>query len=125
MRTIVLTTALVLVSIAACETSQADNMSGEDLKALLSDGLTMKLGGPGEGYSGEVKLDPNGKGSGSAVLDNGKTLDITGIWEIVGDQFCREWRFDDFKRTCETWRKTGPRRVDVLVDGKKVGVNSW
>lgn len=124
MRTNAMAVALA-VMFAGCATSHADDMSGEDLKALLADGLTMKLGGPGEGYTGEVKLSLDGTGVGSAVLDDGKVLDIRGTWEVAGDQFCRNWQFDDFKRTCETWRKVGPNRVDVLIGGKRVGVNSW
>ncbi len=124
MRTSIFAVALA-VALAGCETSRAEDMSGEDLKALLANGLPMKLGGPGEGYTGEVKLEADGTGAGSAVLDDGTKLDITGTWEVVGNQFCRKWAFDDFKRTCETWRKLGPNKAEVFVDGKRIGVNSW
>ena len=118
--------ALVLaVGLSACQSPHPQDMTGDELRDLLADGLTLKLGGPGEGYTGEARLEPDGTGTGSAVSDEGERYDITGRWEIDGDRFCRKWAFDDFKRTCETWRKVAPNRVDVFVNGKRVGTNSW
>ena len=124
MRTIILTLALVTM-FAASWPSRAEDMSGESLKSLLANGLTMMLGGPGEGYEGTIRLEADGTGVGSAVLDNGKKLDITGTWTIEDDQFCRQWKFNKFKKKCETWREIGENKVEVLIDGKKIGVNSW
>ena len=112
-----------ILALAACATN--GRLSGDDLRDLLADGLTLELGGPGEGYTGEVRLEPDGTGTGSAVLDSGQELDITGTWEIVGNQFCRKWAYDDYKRTCETWKRVGSNRVDVLVGGERIGTNSW
>ncbi len=124
MRTIVSALALVTM-LAASWPSRAEEMSGENLKLLLANGLTLMLGGPGEGYKGTVRLEADGTGVGSAVLDNGKTLDITGTWTIEDNQFCRKWKFNNFKKKCETWRKVDDNRVEVLIDEERIGVNSW
>jgi hypothetical protein len=117
---------LVLVAILAVSGPlRAEDMSGESLKSLLTSSLTIKLGGFGEGYKGIVRLESDGTGSGSVTLDSGKKLDITGTWTIEGDHFCRKWKFNNYKKVCETWRKMGENKVEVLVNGKKVGVNSW
>ncbi len=123
MRTIILTITLVIIS--ASWPLRAEDMSGEKLKLLLANGLTLMLGGPGEGYKGTVRLEADGTGAGSAVLDNGKKLDITGTWTIEDNRFCRKWKFNNFKKECETWRKVDENKVEVLIDGKKIGVNSW
>ena len=124
MRTLFTALALAIV-LAAPGASRAEDMSGDKIRALIGDGITFKLGGPGEGYEGNIKLEPDGTGKGSAVLNNGKRLDVTGTWELEGDQFCRKWAFDDYKRTCETWKMVGPNRIEVFVGGKRIGVNSW
>ena len=117
---------LVLVAILAVSgPSRAEDKSGESLKSLLASSLTMKLGGSGEGYKGTVRLVPDGTGFGSVTLDSGKKLDITGTWTIEGNHFCRKWKFNSYKKECETWRKMGENKVEVLVNGRKVGVNSW
>ncbi len=103
----------------------AQDMSGADLQALLKNGLTLELGGPGEGYQGKLRLEADGTGAGSAVSDSGETFDITGTWTIEGDEFCRQWEFEDNKKVCETWRRTGLSEAEVLVDGEKIGVNAW
>ena len=124
MRTIILSLALVTMIVTSWPL-RAEDMSGESLKSLLANGLTLMLGGPGEGYEGTLRLKADGTGVGSAVLDNGKKLDITGTWTIENNQFCRQWKFNNFKKKCETWRKIGENIVEVLIDGKKIGVNSW
>lgn len=101
------------------------DMTGEELRTLLADGLTLTLGGAGEGYTGRLTLEPDGTGVGAARFENGRRLDVTGTWTVEGDQFCRQWKFDDFKRECETWRKIGSNKVAVIIDGERVGVNSW
>ena len=108
-------------------TAMADGnaMTGAELQALLADGRTLKLGGAGEPYAGEVRLEPDGTGLGQATFTDGRILEIAGTWEIAGDQFCREWSFVDYERVCETWRKLGDNKVAVIVDGEQVGVNSW
>ena len=115
----------LFILLIASPPAQAENMSGEAMKALLVDGLTLTLGGAGEGYAGSVRLEPDGRGVGGAITDSGKKLDITGTWTIQGDQFCRKWKFNRLKEVCETWKKVGDKKVEVIVDGKKVGVNSW
>lgn len=117
---------LVLVAILAVSGPlRAEDMSGESLKSLLASNLTMKLGGFGEGYEGILRLESDGTGFGSATLDSGKELDITGTWTIEGDLFCRKWKFNNYKKECETWRKIGENKVVVFVNGKRIGVNSW
>jgi len=121
--------AVLLTLIAAvmfAEQSRAEEMTGEELKALLANGLTLTLGGPMETYDGELRLDPDGKGMGYAEFENGNKIDITGTWEIRGDQFCRKWAFNEFKEVCETWNKIDDNRVEVLSeDGSRIGLNSW
>ena len=111
--------------LALATPASAQDMSGEDLQALLKNGLTLELGGPGEGYQGKLRLEADGTGAGSAVSDSGETFDITGTWTIEGDEFCRQWKFDDYEKVCETWRRTGLRKAEVLVGGEKIGLNAW
>jgi hypothetical protein len=101
-------------------------MTGVELKALLSAGKTITLGGPGEGYLGSLTLSADGSGSGSAKTDEGRVLTLTGTWKIKGDTFCRQWEeFDNGKEVCEIWVLTTPTKVNVMVNDTKVGVNSW
>lgn len=65
----------------------AHDMTGQELQALLANGLTLTLGGPGEGYSGVVALKSDGTGVGEATLSDGRILDISGTWTIEGNQF--------------------------------------
>jgi hypothetical protein len=116
-----LTASLTLIGQA-----RAEEMTGDELRALLANGLTMTLGGPTETYDGELRLEPDGKGTGYAVFESGKKIDITGTWEIKGDQFCRKWTFNEFKEKCETWNKIDEKRVEVISDdGSVIGINSW
>ncbi|MCB1501214.1 MAG: hypothetical protein KDK07_15750 [Bauldia sp.] len=116
-------------AIAAFTTASAAEkaMTGTQLTELLSGGITIKLGGPGMGYSGELVLTADGKGKGEAKTEDGKnTFVLEGMWEVKGDTFCRRWAaFDDGKEVCETWIIIEPNKVRVAVDGKDVGVNSW
>lgn len=101
-------------------------MSGADLAALLSDGRTVTLGGPGEGYSGELKLSADGKGSGVAKTDAGAVINIEGVWRIKGDRFCRTWNgLDGGKEVCETWILIGENQARVMNGKKKIGLNKW
>jgi hypothetical protein len=104
-----------------------ETMTGAQLTELLSQGKTIKLGGPGMGYSGELVLTADGTGRGEAKTEDGKnTFVLEGTWVIKGDTFCRSWAaFNDGKEVCETWIMTEPNKVRVTVDGKDVGVNSW
>lgn len=103
-----------------------NQMTGDQFNQLLSNGKTLILGGDGEGYKGELMLHPDGKGKGQAVTDKGNTIRIEGTWEVVGDEFCRLWKeVSKGKRVCERWIFIGENRVEVLKNGKKVGVNSW
>ena len=101
-------------------------MSGADLSALLADGHTVMLGGPGEGYSGELVLSRDGRGSGSAKTDGGTVIKIEGVWAIKGDKFCRTWAgLDDGKEICETWVLVGENKANIMNGKKKIGVNQW
>ena len=121
----VLTAVVLTVALVSSEQVHAEEMSGKEIKMLLADGITLKLGGPSMGYTGSVRLEPDGTGTGSVKTDRGKKLDITGTWTIEGDQFCRKWAFDNYVKTCEIWRISGEKKVDVIVGGKKIGINSW
>jgi hypothetical protein len=111
----------------SCAVQAAEKrMSGAELSALLANGKTVKLGGPGEGYSGELVLSADGKGSGSAKTDGGTVIKIEGAWAVKGDKFCRTWSgLDDGKEICETWVLVGTNKVHVMNGKKKVGVNHW
>ena len=104
----------------------ADQMTQEELSALTAGGRTITLGGPGQGYSGTLELAEDGTGAGTATTDAGAKLTLTGTWEVRDGMFCRTWtEFDDGAEICETWVETEPGTADVMVDGNKVGVNSW
>jgi hypothetical protein len=105
----------------------ADEMTGEELTALLASGKTIMLGGEGTGYSGELTLNADGTGSGSAKTDDGKTeFKLEGTWEIRDGKFCRTWtEIDDGKEVCETWVKAGRSKVNVMNGDQQIGVNSW
>jgi hypothetical protein len=102
-------------------------MTGEELKSLLSTSKTIKLGGPGEGYSGQLVLNPDGTGKGAAKTDDGKkSFKLEGTWSIKKNKFCRKWtEVDGGKEVCETWVKAGDNKVIVKVGKEKRGVNSW
>ena len=101
-------------------------MTGEQLQQLLSNGITLTLGGQGQGYAGTLKLTSNGKGKGSATTDSGDKISIAGVWSIKGNEFCRTWTdLNDGNEVCESWVLTSGRSVDVFNDDKKIGVNSW
>ena len=106
--------------------SSDNQMTGDQLNQLLGNGKTLILGGEEEGYEGELILNADGTGKGQAVTKKGKTIRIEGTWEIVGDEFCRVWKeVSKGKRVCERWIFIGENKVEVIKDGKKVGVNSW
>ncbi len=83
------------------------------------------LGGPGEGYKGQLTLSADGTGKGNATTDKGDKISLSGKWRIKGDKFCRTWKGMDKKELCETWQKDGPTKAVIMVDGKKLGVNHW
>jgi hypothetical protein len=101
-------------------------MTGDELEGLLGNRKKIALGGPGAGYTGELTLKSDGTGSGAAKTDDGKMIDLVGVWYIEGNQFCRSWKnVDEGQEVCETWVKDGDNKARILVDGKQVGVNSW
>lgn len=101
-------------------------MTEAQLTDLLKNGATLQLGGEGQGYSGSLKLNKNGKGNGKAKTDDGTEISLKGTWSIKGDQFCRKWKgIDGGNEVCETWVLTSPRSVDVYNGDQKIGVNSW
>ncbi|WP_105436495.1 hypothetical protein [Neorhizobium tomejilense] len=111
----------------ATQTIAATAMSGKELQTLLSNGKVLTLGGPKEGYSGELSIMKDGTAHGQVKLDSGNVIPIDGVWHISGNKFCRTWKEgrDAGKEICETWNKTGPKSVDVLNGKKGLGKNSW
>ncbi|NEJ24956.1 hypothetical protein GR247_33180 [Rhizobium leguminosarum] len=105
----------------------ATAMIGKELQALLSDGKVIALGGPKEGYSGEISVLKDGTAHGQVKLDSGDVISIDGVWRISGNTFCRTWKGgrDAGKAVCETWNKTGPKSVSVLNGKENFGRNSW
>ena len=123
---------MVLFSLilAGCATGTASlaekQMTGPQLKSLLEAGKDLKLGDPGHGYHGELRLNPDGTGKGQALTDSGKKFIIEGTWEIVGDEFCRTWKdMDDGETVCERWILIKENKVEVHTSAGKIGVNSW
>jgi hypothetical protein len=116
-----------LLVAAAPAYSAGKAMTGDELTALLANGKTIMLGGPGTGYSGTLTLNADGTGHGSAQTDDGKThIALDGTWEIRDGKFCRLWKDrDDNKEVCETWVKAGTNKVNVMDGKKKIGVNFW
>lgn len=70
----------------------ATAMIGKELQALLSDGKVIAMGGPKEGYSGELSLLKDGTAHGQVKLDSGDVISIDGVWHISGNTFCRTWK---------------------------------
>ena len=113
---------------ATCTTVSADEaMTGDQLKELLSAGKTIKLGGPGSGYSGELVFTADGKAKGEAKTDDGKkTFRIEGVWEVRDDTLCRTWtELDEGKEVCETWLIVEPKKVTVMDGDRVLGSNYW
>jgi len=101
-------------------------LTGAQLTQLTGKGITLTLGGAGQGYQGTLKLSANGKGKGSAVTDAGDKISIVGTWTIEGDQFCRAWKdLNEGQVVCETWVPTSAQSVDVYNGKERIGVNSW
>ncbi|MGF2015092.1 hypothetical protein [Nostoc sp. DedVER01b] len=111
----------------ASPTFAASTMSGKELTALLSQDKQLILGGPKEGYQGELNISKEGTAKGQVKLDSGDVIAIEGVWHIAGNKFCRTWKGgrDAGKEVCETWVKTGPTSVQVKNGKKDLGVNSW
>ncbi|MDP9808455.1 hypothetical protein J2W42_001293 [Rhizobium tibeticum] len=118
-----LATTLAICSPAAA----AEKMTGKELTALLGQGKELMLGGPGKGYQGSLTLDANGTAMGQVKLDSGQVIPIEGVWAVKKDKFCRTWKGgrDAGKEICETWVKTGPKSVEVIVGKRDLGTNSW
>ncbi|MBY2994200.1 hypothetical protein HF263_31510 [Rhizobium leguminosarum] len=125
MRRILLTGLSVLF--LGAQAIAATAMTGKELQALLSDGKVIVLGGPKEGYNGELSVLKDGTAHGSVKLDSGDVITIDGVWHITGNKFCRTWKggTDAGKEVCETWNKTGPKSVTVLNGKENIGKNSW
>lgn len=101
-------------------------MTEEELSALTANGITLKLGGEGMGYQGELALAADGTAKGGAKMDNGNELSIAGTWAIKDGKFCRTWAdLDGGKEVCETWIKTSDNSVEVYNGDQMLGVNSW
>ena len=106
--------------------AQGKPMTQGQLEQLTGNGVKLQLGGPGEGYSGELILTADGRGSGAVTTDSGNKLTLTGTYEIRNGQFCRKWvEFNDGAEACETWLLTTGNSATVMFNGEKIGVNSW
>ena len=118
--------AALALATSALQAQAGDPMTQAELAELTSGGVTILLGGPGEGYSGTLVLAADGTGAGTAKTDSGTELTLTGTWEVRDGKFCRSWQeFDDGAEVCETWILTGENSADVFNGDQKIGVNSW
>ena len=101
-------------------------LTNEQLVQLTQNGITLKLGGEGEGYIGSLKLSKNGEGNGSATTDAGEKISIIGTWRIKDGKFCPTWKdLNDGEEVCETWYLTSGNSVEVYLGKERIGVNSW
>ena len=120
------TIALSLMMASAVCAQSGKPLTGEQLAQLTQNGITLKLGGAGLGYSGSLKLSKNGKGKGSATTDAGDKVSIAGTWKIEDGKFCRIWKgLDEGQQVCETWYPASGNSVEVYNGKKRIGVNSW
>lgn len=118
--------AFFVLAAAPAFAQSGTKMTGDQLAELTARGVTLKLGGDGEGYSGALELEPDGTAKGGATTDSGDKIQIVGTWEIRGDKFCRVWtKLDGGKEICETWYLTSGRSVEVFNGKKRLGVNAW
>lgn len=117
---------LILTAAQGAFAQSGTQMTADELTALTANGVTLKLGGEGMGYTGELVLKADGNAEGGATMDNGNTLSIGGTWAIKDGKFCRVWAdLDDGKEVCETWYKTSDTSVEVYNGDQMLGVNSW
>lgn len=101
-------------------------LSGQQLTDLTANGLTMDIGTPGTGFSGELELSADGTGEGYFDNPEGERTPLTGTWEVRDGQFCRVWAaVNNGEEVCEDWVPMDATSVAVLVDGRQIGVNSW
>lgn len=106
--------------------AQAKDLANDDLKALLTGGKTLQLGGEGMGYSGTLTVSSNGTAKGAAKPDRGEEIAINGTWRIEDNRFCRTWEtVDRGKEVCERWELVAPNKVEVYNGDKMIGINSW
>jgi hypothetical protein len=130
---------LLALSISGCVTTPSkplepvepskpleNQMTNEELTMLLKNGKKLKLGDSTVNYKGEISLTKDRKGEGVVRLSSGKTIELKGTWEIVGNEFCRKWgSLDGGNEVCERWVKISKNKVHVYKGQKNIGVNSW
>jgi hypothetical protein len=99
-------------------------MNAEQIAALFANGITIKVTGAGEHYSGKFVITTDGKGSGTATV-NGKDVTATGTWQIKLNLFCHLWVGVDRKETCEAWVPIEDKKALILVKKVEVGIVTW
>ena len=100
-------------------------LNAKQMAALLSSGKTIKVTGAGDHYSGKLVLTADGKGSGEVTLADGKTVALTGTWQLKRFQFCHKWQDIEPAEVCENWVPIGPNKALILVKRIEVGVVTW
>jgi len=88
----------------AMAASSEKQMTGTELKQLLESGITLKLGGEGEGYQGDLVLLPDVTGKDQYVTTKGKK----GRIEVTHGE-----------RVCERWIVIGENKVEVTFTSEK------
>jgi hypothetical protein len=125
-RTILLATALVVVSAAALTQGKMAYTAAE-MKALFANGLTVMssdLQG-GKEFTGQTRLMADGKLSGSVTPVGSQPVDFTGTWKLSGPQLCRTLVPIQPEEVCETWLKTGNKQATIVVNAKETSINRW
>jgi hypothetical protein len=129
MRLLLLYSALLSI-LAACSVTDDQAhvamkkfMSGEAIRALLSRSRSLTV--TSADFRAWLTLRPGGTGVGFAMTKSGSLLDLSGTWQINGDQFCRKWAFNAHQEICEHWERVGIREIVVYVDGNAIATNKW
>lgn len=117
----------IAVTLVASAALAASAMTAKEMSGLLSNGKELILGGPKEGYTGNLSINKDGTAHGQVKLEDGTVIPIDGVWHLSGNKFCRTWKAgrDAGKEICETWNKSGKNTVHAMNGKKDLGVNSW
>jgi hypothetical protein len=116
-------TALVAVAIVGCaghalaQKPQANVLTNEELKALLSKGLTVKVTGVDRANSANRTSTAVYQRDGTARLNEGSnTNTVIGSWKIDGSKFCTN--YTALGSGCFNLQKTGEKTYKLIpLDG--------
>lgn len=120
-------TALGIVFVTSAAMAQNAPIPAAEMQTLLAQGLKVSssdLNGGGE-FTGRVDLAANGRLSGTITPAGHGPIALSGNWKLKGAQLCRTLAPIEPDEVCETWVRTGPKQVTVVVNGKPSSINRW